>query len=670
LAEGRVKLDVVVTDPSGRPVSGLARNEFALLDNGQPNKILSFNAFDKISTKPDPPVEVILVIDEVNHLTQDVPDAQPEVEKFLRQNGGHLSQPVSIYRVSDTGLSLTPQPSTDGNALAEEVSHKNGLRPLSLDQDDNTLDDGLLRDNQSFRSRPLHLQTALRALGSIVLEERRKPGRKLLVWVGYGGSVGERSFDWTTELSTRIREARITLFSVTFWRKPARGLPYQFFLQGVKSAAQSNPGDLALEVLATQSGGRVLENTGDLARMIDQCVGDASTFYSISFDPPRTDAVDDYHDIKVQVSKPMLVARTNTGYYDQPVYYDRSNLASKRVTVEQLGRILVATGGNSEVEIARQLSGLELTERMSSTSLLSWKARLPGAKAWAALVALADASAFLDPPPAEVPAIAPPDFTAQRLMQSRMIDYLLQAIPKLPNFFATRTTVRYRESPLKTGQTWKTAKGDSSLYLAGSSRATILYRNGEEVKELVKGKEQEKGEASLKMSVRFGPVLSAAIEAARSDLDWGHWEQVGSGSQAVFHYMVPKEKSNYKVAYCCLLDDGDGSGLFERLTGYHGEIAIDPESGAVLRLTVEADLEENLPILRHGILVEYGPVEIGGQTYICLVRGVAILRARTIVGVHEWGERFNTFGPFQTTLDDNSFGEYHVFRSSSRMLPQ
>jgi VWFA-related protein len=669
-AEGRIKLDVVVTDQSGSPVSGLGRNEFALLDNGQPNEILSFSAFDKISAKPDPPVEVILVIDEVNHLAQDVPDVQPQVEKFLRQNGGHLSQPVSIYRVSDAGLSLTNQPSTDGYTLEDEISHKNRLRQLSLDEDDNTLYDGMLRDNQPFRSRPLHVQTALRALGSIVLEERRKPGRKLLVWVGYGGPDGARSFDWTTELSTRIREARITLFSVTFWRKPPRGFPYQFFLQGVKSAAQSDPGDLALEVLATQSGGHVLENTSDLARMIGQCVEDASTFYTISFNPPRTGAVDEYHDIKVQVSKPDLVARTNTGYYDQPVYYDHSNLASRRVTVEQLERTLAAARGDSATDISRQLSGLELTERMSSASLLLWKARLPGPKAWAALVALADASAFMDPPPAEVGARAPPDLAAQQQMQSRTIDYLLQTIPKLPNFFATRTTLRYRESALKPGQTWKTAIGDSSLYLAGTSRATVLYRNGDEVKELVKGKEQEKGEASLKMSVKFGPVLTTAVDAARGDLVWDHWEQGATGLQAVFHYMVPKEKSHYQVAYCCLLDDGDGNGPFQRLTGYHGEIAIDPESGAILRLTIEAELQDNLPILRHGILVEYGPVEIGGKTYIGIVRGIAILRARTIVGIHEWGERFNTFGPFQTTLDDNSFADYHVFRASSRMLPE
>src|ERR1700739_1581645 len=115
----------------------------------------------------------------VNHLTQDVPDVQPQVEKFLRQNAGQLPQPVSIYRVSDAGLSLASQPSTDGNALAEEI-HKNRLRQPSLNEDDNILDDVILRDNQPFHSRPLHVQTALRALGSIVLEERRKPGRKFL----------------------------------------------------------------------------------------------------------------------------------------------------------------------------------------------------------------------------------------------------------------------------------------------------------------------------------------------------------------------------------------------------------------------------------------------------------------------------------------------------------
>jgi hypothetical protein len=38
----------------------------------------------------------------------------------------------------------------------------------------------------------------------------------------------------------------------------------------------------------------------------------------LSFDPPRADRANEYHDLKVQVGKPGLVARTSTGYYNQP----------------------------------------------------------------------------------------------------------------------------------------------------------------------------------------------------------------------------------------------------------------------------------------------------------------------------------------------------------------
>jgi hypothetical protein len=65
-AEGLIKLDVVVTDKSGKPVTALEPKDFTLWENDQPDKILSFHAFDGISAKPDPPVEVILLIDTVN----------------------------------------------------------------------------------------------------------------------------------------------------------------------------------------------------------------------------------------------------------------------------------------------------------------------------------------------------------------------------------------------------------------------------------------------------------------------------------------------------------------------------------------------------------------------------------------------------------------------------
>jgi hypothetical protein len=45
VVEGRIKLDVMVTDKSGKPVSGLDLKDFTLLDNSLPAKILSFQAY-------------------------------------------------------------------------------------------------------------------------------------------------------------------------------------------------------------------------------------------------------------------------------------------------------------------------------------------------------------------------------------------------------------------------------------------------------------------------------------------------------------------------------------------------------------------------------------------------------------------------------------------------
>jgi len=696
LAEGRIKLDVVVTDPSGKPVTGLERKDFSLLDNGQKSQILSFRAFDGISVQPDPPVEVILVIDSIRHTPDEIHDLQDAVEKFLRQNGGHLAQPVSVYRLameslSVASLSVTPRPSTDGNALADELSRKDGLNKTLLDQDNDKPYSISTPLSRSFdQSASLHPQrpqlrslVTLKALGSIVLDERRKPGRKLLVWLGYGApeesnyqndpgtlSQLETRFDWITEFSTRIREARISLCGVTFWKSPDRRFPYERFLTGVQSGADSSYFNLGLEVLAMQSGGRVLAKpNNDFAPLIDQCVKDASAFYTLSFEPAHANHVDEYHDLKVQISEPGLVTRTNAGYYDQPVFYYEPYVPGQRVTVQQLEQALDKLHGVKDDKLAQQLSDMELTERLSSAKLASLKARVSGTKSWAALVAVADASAFLDPPPSEVPSRPPPDLAAQRVMQSRAVDYLLQTIPKLPDFFATRTTMRYRELPIHEKQAWKTAFGDRSLRWAGSSRADVLYRNGSEVVDLVKGTKREKGAVRFNTKGIFGPILlSAILDSARVDWDWNRWEQGAEGLQAVFRFRVPKQESHYQLESCCLLDAVDGTGAFELLTGYHGEIAIDAESGAILRLSLEADLEPNLPVLRSGIVVEYGPVTIAGTTHLCLVRSISISRVRTIFDLHEWDHDFRAYGPFETMMDDVDFGGYHMFRGQMRIL--
>jgi hypothetical protein len=76
-------------------------------------------------------------------------------------------------------------------------------------------------------------------------------------------------------------------------------------------------------------------------------------------------------------------------------------------------------------------------------------------------------------------------------------------------------------------------------------------------------------------------------------------------------------------------------------------------------------------------MIEYGPVEVGGKSYICPVRSVSISRGRSVTVLSEtlknrekigFHESFRTYGPYATMLNDISFDAFHVFRADSHML--
>ena len=108
-------------DHAGKPVAGLNRDDFSLLDDGQARKIVAFRAMTGQGRQPDSPASIILLIDTLG-LPPDVATFEREqVAKFLRQNSGRLSYPVTIYSLEKGGLSLVAGPSLNGNALADAV---------------------------------------------------------------------------------------------------------------------------------------------------------------------------------------------------------------------------------------------------------------------------------------------------------------------------------------------------------------------------------------------------------------------------------------------------------------------------------------------------------------------------------------------------------------------
>jgi hypothetical protein len=72
---------------------------------------------------------------------------------------------------------------------------------------------------------------------------------------------------------------------------------------------------------------------------------------------------------------------------------------------------------------------------------------------------------------------------------------------------------------------------------------------------------------------------------------------------------------------------------------------------------------------RSDVMVEYSPLVIGGTTYFCPIRSVTISRERTTMDIHEWGENFKVYAPFESMLSDMAYQRFHLFRPTSRMLP-
>lgn len=512
--------------------------------------------------------------------------------------------------------------------------------------------------------------------------KRTEPGRKLLLWVGPGPGVGSANDNvWTNMdesglfylvrwFSTLLREAHLALCNISAGEAMAEptATGYGVFMKGVISPKQANLKDLSRDVLAVQSGGAVMSTlTMDLAPQIGRCVQQAGPFYRISFNPFRAEHPDEYHDLKVVVDQPGLTARTSTGYYDQPFYSLDPVHPLRQVSVQELEELLASSHEESDAKIAEELSGLQLTERLSEATLPRLETKVRSKKARQELQILADVSAFMDPPKNEIPADAPPAPETQQHMLSLTSEYLSNALRRLPNFFARQTSVHFQVTPedLAGGANVRY----QPLHFIERSTASVYYRDGREVTDTKARARNHIMPGSVTYGV-FGPVLAAVFAAIDKSggLTWSHWERNATGRAAVFRYVVPSDKSPYEVQLCCIAD-GDGTQVFKKYVGYHGELAIDPESGAVLRLEFNADLPAKAWVARSGIVVQYGKVEIGGKFYICPLKSVSIMRVRYVQVLAAWNEAFRTYGPYTTMLDDIRFDRYHAFEAPLRILP-
>lgn len=307
-----ITLDVVVTDKAGKPVAGLEKRDFTLLDDGRQNKDFTVQEVDGAAHKDAQPAEAIIVLDAVNEKHESVEYARQQVAKFLRENDGHLAVPTSVFLMTDKGVEVQPRPTTDGNALAAVVDRMElPFRYIS----GRAGGVGLIDE----------FELSLRLFTGIVESEAKKPNRKLLIWIGWGWPMldgarflnsrkgQEEHFATIVELSRKMREGRMTLYSVS------NDLSfYKEFLNAVKSPHDADAGNLSLKVLVTQSGGSIVSSGTDYVDAIRRILEEGKTYYRLTFASAPGAHAKEYHDLKVVVEQAGVTARTRTCYYAQP----------------------------------------------------------------------------------------------------------------------------------------------------------------------------------------------------------------------------------------------------------------------------------------------------------------------------------------------------------------
>ena len=355
-------------------------------------------------------------------------------------------------------------------------------------------------------------------------------------------------------------------------------------------------------------------------------------------------------------------------------------LPQTRVTVAQFEEQFQVLAQQKEGAAASQLSHFQLTERVSNSRLAELQSQGKGQLAWQILLYLADESSINDLPAADLPSAPPPDETTSDAILEHARQYVRGMRPRLPNFSATRTTTSFRvasreqmraeESQLQMQELTLTrlrfrklgaVAGSQQLFLEDSYQSTVTYRGGFEVQipPETDGKHRPLVPRAMTSAGEFGAILTLVDSDSANGFDWSHWEQGPSGLLAVYAFSVPADRSHFEVSGP-MYNLPDISS--RHYPAYHGEVAIDPGTGSVYRLAVVADpspLSFDLRItIPAAIVVEYGPVEIGGKSYICPIHSIAI---NQVIDSDQQ--------PPRTLVNDVSFTDYHLFRSDMRMLP-
>jgi VWFA-related protein len=344
-----VQASVVVEDKHGNPVTRLQKDDFTVLDEGQPQTVSVFsvttNQISSAASVPMPPdtftnrvsgsrdvpsnVAVIL-LDGLNTEFTDQAFARQQVIKFLLQI--KPQDRVALYTLGKE-LKILHDFTGDASTLLAALMRYNGqLSPLlnapnpvqsgsDFQTGPNARDDLIgeffhnragkapAQDEAAFYWRE-RAQRTLFALLQIVYHVSPLPGRKTLIWVsgsfplipGYMFN-GINAPDDRLVFADNLKEAARELNNSTV-------VVYPVDAHGLMSTRLDFANLVTMKTLAARTGGRAFYSTNDLRRAIREAIDESRLTYELGYYPTTEKWDGRFHRIKVNVKRKGLRVRT------------------------------------------------------------------------------------------------------------------------------------------------------------------------------------------------------------------------------------------------------------------------------------------------------------------------------------------------------------------------
>ena len=339
-----VVLDATVLDKAGHVVTqSLGRDDFLIEENKKPQEIYSFESAAEhvaaaASGNAEKSPKLIFVLDELNYayqpfggsswnvmeqLNQYVYERQ-ELLAYLQTQPETLQEPAEVLSLTHHGYRVLVAPTRDRSILLDRVGkHDPGLGSPFRDYLEETGGGSRMSHDYTLT------RDSLGALWALALQQRSMPGRKIVVWLGYGGPSGAQldrprhgdhmavvgAQPYQRVIADLLVEARITLDVLT----PGGGGAPPDAINPAAIAQQINnyhfDSDYGFSGYVTSTGGQ-FKRSNDVRGEIQASVNYGTSYYTMSYRPSNHDFNGDFRRVRVTVKgHPEWTVLTKAGYY-------------------------------------------------------------------------------------------------------------------------------------------------------------------------------------------------------------------------------------------------------------------------------------------------------------------------------------------------------------------